>query len=68
MVWERVVLRMVSTVSTAPYHGFQVAFSPYSPNKIAFIGAQNYGIAGEEPGAASSGCMTFDPLLQAPVF
>ena len=34
------------TVSTAPYHGYQVLQSPFS-SKIAFAGAQNYGIAGK---------------------
>ena len=38
---------MAVTVSTAPFHGYQVLFSPYSPHKLAFSGAQNYGIAGE---------------------
>ncbi|CAI8050117.1 Peroxisomal targeting signal 2 receptor [Geodia barretti] len=36
----------VEVVNTAPYHGYQVLFSPYSPTKIAFTGAQNYGIQG----------------------
>ena len=36
----------VQVVHTAPYHGYQVLFSPYSPTKIAFTGAQNYGIQG----------------------
>ena len=40
----------VRVVSTAPYHGYQVLFSPYSPTKIAFTGAQNYGIQGERSG------------------
>ena len=36
-----------ATLNTAPYHGYQVLFSPYSPMKLAFTGAQNYGIAGK---------------------
>ena len=36
----------LQTLSTAPYHGYQVLFSPFSP-KLAFTGAQNYGIAGK---------------------
>jgi len=39
---------MAATILTAPFHGYQVLFSPYSPHKVAFTGAQNYGIAGEE--------------------
>lgn len=38
----------VQVVNTTPYHGYQVLFSPYSPAKIAFTGAQNYGIAGKQ--------------------
>ena len=38
---------MAVTVPTTPLHGYQVIFSPYSPRKIAFTGAQNYGIAGK---------------------
>lgn len=38
---------MAATIPTAPFHGYQVLFSPYSPHKLAFTGAQNYGIAGE---------------------
>lgn len=37
---------MAVTIPTTPLHGYQVIFSPYSPRKIAFTGAQNYGIAG----------------------
>ena len=39
---------MAATILTAPFHGYQVLFSPYSPHKVAFTGAQNYGIAGED--------------------
>ena len=41
-------MAMASTVSvsTAPLHGYQVVFSPYTPHKLAFTGSQNYGIAG----------------------
>ena len=38
---------MAATIPTAPFHGYQVLFSPYSPHKLAFAGARNYGIAGE---------------------
>ncbi|KAL5457367.1 hypothetical protein EMCRGX_G034616 [Ephydatia muelleri] len=34
------------TIFTAPYHGYQVLFSPFERNKIAFTGAVNYGISG----------------------
>lgn len=37
-----------NVVSTAPLHGYQVIFSPYTPHKLAFVGAHNYGIAGKE--------------------
>ena len=40
-------LLMAATIPTAPFHGYQVLFSPYSPHKLAFTGARNYGIAGE---------------------
>lgn len=36
----------MATLTTAPYNGYQVLFSPYSPHKLAFVGAMNYGIAG----------------------
>lgn len=36
----------VAVIPTAPLHGYQVIFSPYSPSKIAFAGSYNYGIAG----------------------
>ena len=39
---------MAATIPTAPFHGYQVLFSPYSPHKLAFTGARNYGIAGED--------------------
>ncbi len=39
----------MATLSTAPYHGYQVLFSPFSPHKLAFTGAVNYGIAGNLP-------------------
>lgn len=35
------------TIFTAPYHGYQVLFSPFACNKIAFTGAVNYGISGK---------------------
>ncbi|XP_064405180.1 peroxisomal targeting signal 2 receptor-like isoform X2 [Halichondria panicea] len=34
------------SIPTAPLHGYQVLFSPYSPHRLAFTGAQNYGITG----------------------
>ena len=42
--WEE---HMAATIPTAPFYGYQVLFSPYSPHKLAFTGARNYGIAGE---------------------
>ncbi len=36
-----------AVVPTSPLHGYQVIFSPYSPSKLAFAGANNYGIAGQ---------------------
>ena len=36
-----------ASLSTAPLHGYQVIFSPYTPHKLTFTGAHNYGIAGE---------------------
>lgn len=35
-----------AVIPTGPLHGYQVIFSPYSPAKLAFAGANNYGIAG----------------------
>lgn len=37
---------VAAVVPTAPLHGYQVIFSPYSAAKLAFVGASNYGIAG----------------------
>lgn len=36
----------MAVISTAPLHGYSVIFSPFTPDKIAFAGADNYGIAG----------------------
>lgn len=48
----------MAVISTAPFHGYQVVFSPYSPNKLAFVGAQNYGIAGEHIDQGNAGIYT----------
>lgn len=47
--FPNVLVSMAATasLSTAPLHGYQVIFSPYTPHKLAFTGAHNYGIAGE---------------------
>lgn len=37
----------LQSIPTAPFHGSQVLFSPFSPHKLALAGARNYGIAGK---------------------
>lgn len=36
----------VSVIQTGAFHGYQVTFSPYTSTKLAFVGANNYGLAG----------------------
>ena len=36
-----------TVIPTGPLHGYQVVFSPYTSSKLAFAGANNYGIAGK---------------------
>lgn len=36
----------MAVIHTAPLHGYSVIFSPFSGDKLAFVGADNYGIAG----------------------
>lgn len=43
---NHVVAMALSVISTAPYDGYAVLFSPFSSNKLAFVGGSNYGIAG----------------------
>ena len=37
---------MAVRLSTSPYHGYAVQFSPFNGSTLALVGAQNYGIAG----------------------
>ena len=36
----------LNVIQTGAFHGYQVIFSPYTPTKLAFAGANNYGLAG----------------------
>ena len=36
----------MAVIQTTPLHGYSVIFSPFSEDKLAFVGADNYGIAG----------------------
>ena len=37
---------MAGLIQTAPLHGYSLAFSPFHSTQLAFVGADNYGIAG----------------------
>ena len=37
----------MARLSTLPYHGYAVEFSPYEGSVLAVAGAVNYGIAGK---------------------
>lgn len=39
----------IGVISTDPYHGYAVVFSPFISGKVAIVGGLNFGIAG--PGA-----------------
>ena len=39
----------IGVISTDPYHGYAVVFSPFISGKLAIVGGLNFGIAG--PGA-----------------
>ncbi len=36
----------VGVLSTDPFHGYSVVFSPFTGDKLAVVGGLNYGIAG----------------------
>lgn len=41
-----IVMNTTAVIPTGPLHGYQVIFSPYTSHKLAFVGANNYGISG----------------------
>ena len=49
----------VGVLSTEPFHGYAVIFSPFSGDKLSVVGGVNYGLAGpggmivyqDEPGS-----------------